>query len=79
LNGFTSDIVQRMSAVAGLAVTVTAEAEKWPYVTLDAFAQRATNARFLSGTNFLSINPIVASEQLVEWESYVQSSANSWM
>jgi hypothetical protein len=78
-NGFTSDIVQRMSVLAGLAVTIAAEAETWPYVTLDAFAERATNARFLSGMNFLSLNPIVASEEIIEWELYVQSSANSWM
>jgi hypothetical protein len=76
---FTSDIVQRMSVLAGLAVTIAAEAETWPYVTLDAFAERATNARFLSGMNFLSLNPIVASEEIIEWELYVQSSANSWM
>jgi hypothetical protein len=69
-----------MSAVAGLAVTVTAEAQEWPYVTLDAFQRQASNARFLSGTTYLSMNPIVKKDELVAWESFVQqSSANSWM
>lgn len=74
-----SGVVKGMSAVAGLAVTVTAEAEEWPFVTLGAFQERAKNARTLSGAVFLSVNPLVKMAQLDKWESYVQSSANSWM
>jgi hypothetical protein len=68
-----------MAAVAGFAVTATAEVENWPYATLNAFQERAKSARNLSGANFLSINPLVTVAQLDSWESYVQSSANSWM
>lgn len=70
-----------MSAVAGLAVAVSAEANStFPFVTLDAFQERATNARFLSGLTYLTINHIVrGAEELAEWERYVQSDVNSWM
>jgi hypothetical protein len=69
-----------MSVLAGFAVTLTAEAQEWPYVTLDAFQRRASNARFLSGTTFISVNPIVKTDELVAWETFVQqTSANSWM
>jgi hypothetical protein len=80
-NPFISDIVNRLSVVAGLAVAISAEGQQeWPYVRLDAFQKRASNARFLSGVTFLSVNPIVNASELAAWESYVQkSSANSWM
>lgn len=75
------DIVVEMSAVAGLAVTATVDGNySWPFVTLNAFQERASNARFLSGAIYLSINPIVnGNEELAAWEKYAQSDANSWM
>jgi hypothetical protein len=68
-----------MAAVAGLAITVTAEAEEWPFATIEGFQERANNARSLSGAIYVSVNPLVKVGQLDRWESYVQSSANSWM
>ena len=74
-----SDVVVRMSSVAGLAATVSVDGKGWPFVTEDAFQMRANNARLHSGAIYLSINPIVRATDLDAWESYVQSSANSWM
>lgn len=53
------DIVNSMSVLAGLGVTISAEAQGWPYVTLNDFHERASNAEFLSRTTLLSINQIV--------------------
>ena len=75
----TSDIVNRMSVVAGLAATISAEADGWPFVTLSAFQRRAKNVQFTSKAIYLTLNPIVQAADLDEWESYVQSPANSWM
>jgi hypothetical protein len=74
-----SDVVDRMSSVAGLAATLSVDGKGWPFVTEDAFPMRANNARLHSGALYLSINPIVRATDLDSWESYVQSPANSWM
>lgn len=68
-----------MSAVAGLAATLSVDGKDWPFVTEEAFQMRANNAGVHSGALFLSINPIVRAADLDAWESYVQSPANSWM
>ena len=68
-----------MAAVAGLAATISAEAETWPFVTLDDFQMRARNVEFLSGAHYVALNPIVKATDLAAWESYVASSVNSWM
>jgi hypothetical protein len=78
------EVIVKISAVSGLAVIATADAEErgqeWPFVTLNAFRQKANNARIVSGTIYLSVNPIVLSDQLVDWENFVLLSvANSWM
>lgn len=77
------DVMIEISAVSGLAVVATADAEengrKWPFVALNAFQQKANNARLLSGTIFLSINPIVQAENLTQWEDFVLGDASSWM
>jgi len=87
------EILKEVSAVSGLAVSATAHAESihqlfdgktqipaaWPFVTLPYFQERAGNVRYLSGAIYVSINPIVTTEQLPFWESYVQSDANQWM
>jgi len=68
-----------MAAVAGFAVTISAQAEAWPFVTLSAFQKRAKNVQYLAGSIYLTFNPIVQAADLDAWESYVQSPANSWM
>ena len=68
-----------MSAVAGFAVTISTEAETWPFVTLSDYRKRAKNVQFLSGCIYLTMNPIVQAADLAAWESYVLSPANSWM
>jgi hypothetical protein len=65
-----------MSAVAGFAVTVSVEAEVWPFVTLDAFHMRARN---IEGSDYITLNPIVQAADLAAWESYVLTPANVWM
>lgn len=85
---------ETISAIGGLAVTATVEAQQqfgngsvpkgtawfgWPFFTLDAFPERAGNARLLSRSLHVSISPIVQSKQLGLWEEYAQSNANSWM
>jgi hypothetical protein len=77
------EIVVEISAVAGLAVIATADAQErgdeWPFVTISAFQEKANNARDLSGAIYLSLNPIVQPDQFLEWEKYVLSDVNSWM
>ena len=87
-------VTDAISAMGGLAVTATVEAQQqfqnanmsetnvfsgWPFFSLDAFQERAQNAKLLSKSIYTSINPIVRSDQLELWEEYVQSHANSWM
>ena len=72
----SADIVDSMSAIAGFAVTISVEAEAWPFVTLDAFHMRARN---VEGADYITLNPIVQAADLAAWESYVQTPINSWM
>jgi len=51
----------------------------WPFVTTPSFQERVGNVRSLSGSIYVSINPIVTQEELPLWESYVQSKANKWI
>lgn len=80
-------VLMEMAAISGIAVAATADAlqfysnsnASWPYVTMSHFQQRVSSARRISGAIYVSINPIVQSNQLSDWERYVQSDANSWM
>ena len=51
----------------------------WPFVTLPNFQEQAVNVKSLSGAIYVSVNPIVQTDELPLWESYVQSDANKWM
>ena len=73
------EIIESMSAVAGFAVTISVEAELWPFVTLDSFHVQARNVAFLSGADYITLNPLVQAADLAAWESYVLSPANAWM
>ncbi len=79
------EVLVQMSAVSGIAVSVTADTlkanstESWPFVTMSNFQERAGSARKLSGAIYVSINPIVESNKLSKWERYVQSDANYWV
>ena len=78
-----NDIVKEMAAISGLGVAAEAHSQnsnsEWPFVTLSNFQERAGNARTLSGTLYVSINPIVDNnEELVKWEEYVLGKDNQW-
>jgi hypothetical protein len=83
IESFT-DIVKTMGAISGLGVAMSAhsqnsESEKWPFVALSNFQERAGNARALSGTLYVSINPFVdTKEELDKWEEYVLGESNQW-
>ena len=63
-----------------LGVSVeTAFPVSWPFFTLPNFQERARNVKSLSGAIYVSVNPIVQTDQLPLWESFVQSDANKWM
>jgi hypothetical protein len=78
-----NDIVKVMGAISGIGVAAEAHSQnaksEWPFVTLSNFQERAGNARTLSGTLYVSINPIVdTKEELVKWEEYVLGENNQW-
>ena len=78
-----NDIVKEMGAISGIGVAAEADSHstksEWPFVTLSNFQERAGNARTLSGTLYVSINPIVdTNEELVKWEEYVLGENNQW-
>lgn len=85
---------EAIAALGAFGVMATVEAEQrldssstsenetfsgWPFVTLDAFQERAISVRSISKSIYVSVNPIVASNELSAWEKYVQSDANNWM
>lgn len=51
----------------------------WPYVTIPNFEQHAHKLKQLSNSLYLSLNPIVTTENRMQWESYVRSESSSWM
>jgi hypothetical protein len=78
-----TDIVKKMGAISGLGVAASAHGldakSEWPFVTLSNFQERAGYARTLSGTLYVSINPIVdTKEKLDKWEEYVLGKNNYW-
>jgi len=80
------DVLDRMTAVAGLSTMITIDAvaqnggqAPWPLVAIEGFHEKGLNARSLSGALYLSLSPVVARDDLMEWEEYVQSDANNWM
>jgi hypothetical protein len=82
IESFT-DIVKTMGAISGLGVAITAHSQnaqsEWPFVTLSNFQERAGNARTLSGTLYVSINPIVdTKDELDKWEEYILGESNQW-
>jgi hypothetical protein len=77
-----TDIVEEIGAISGLGLAASAYSldtkSEWPFVTLSNFQERARNARRNSGTLYVSINPVVDTEELDKWEEYVLSDNNSW-
>jgi len=79
------DVLQRMGAVGGLSTMITIDAlgdsgqASWPLVSVNGFHEKGLNARSLSGALYLSLSPVVARDDIFEWEQYVQSDANEWM
>mmetsp|Transcript_18031 Transcript_18031/g.27936 ORF Transcript_18031/g.27936 Transcript_18031/m.27936 type:complete len:1210 (-) Transcript_18031:105-3734(-) len=77
------EMMVEIAAVSGMAVAASGEVlgqkEQWPFVTIPNFQERAGNARTLSGAIYLSINPVVATDQLPDWEKYIRGQVNSWI
>jgi hypothetical protein len=85
LMNLLADVIIQMAAIGGLSAMASAGAKNdngdaaWPLVTLNAFQTRGNNARFLSGAIYVSICPVVRTENILEWEQYIVSDVNSWM
>ena len=82
LNAF-DDIFAQVGAISALAADATAHSQdlntSWPFQTLSNYHGRGGNARELSGALYVSLNHIVAQQELQKWEEYVLSDANQWM
>lgn len=76
-------IIKEMGSISGVGIAATAHSvdyhTQWPFMTLSSFQQRANNAKDLSGVLFLSIMPIVETDERQAWEQYVNGGNNSWM
>jgi len=83
LQAFQGIVKQKLVAVGSIEVAVIAEAihhdGSWPFMTIPAFQERAATARSMSGSLFLSINPIVNETDRLEWEDYVKGEDSDWM
>lgn len=88
------EATEAISALSALAVMAAVESDHqgeenwttdgatfsgWPFITIDAFQERANNVRSLSKSIFVSVSPIVARNELSAWETYVNGNANNWM
>lgn len=73
-SSFDSIVSERLGAVGSLCLALTAQGlnlnNSWPFVTMDAFQERATNARILSNVLHMSLLPIVSDDNRKEWEEY---------
>ena len=66
--------------VASIAHGVDHDSQRWPYVTLSSFQQRAYTARKQSLALYIHVNPRVELDQREEWESYTGTHPDSvWM
>jgi len=83
LQAFQGIVDQKLLAVGSIEVAAIAEGQyhdkSWPLMTLPAFQERAATARSLSGSLFLSINPIVNETNRLEWEQFVEEEGSDWM
>ena len=61
------------------SIHVRDHVEEWPFVELSSFQERATYARHLSGVLQISMCPLVVKENLQDWETYVNTTADGWM
>lgn len=87
LIGSFRDIVEvKFGALTALSVAITAHGidhatQRWPFVTLSSFQQRADTALSNSGALYVHINPLVeGKEQRAEWEDFVVNNPDAqWM
>ena len=80
------DIINvHMSAISSLGVAIIAHGrddatQKWPYVTVTSFQERATTAREQSGVLYVHLNPEVQPSKRAEWEMFAANKSNAgWM
>jgi hypothetical protein len=84
-SGFRSIVEIRMAAISSLGVAIIAHGrdhptQKWPFVTLSSFQERATTARKQSGVLYVQINPEVQPSQRLQWEIFSAIGEDSaWM
>jgi len=72
----------KMSALSSLGVAVIAHGvdheQKWPFVTLSSFQQRASTARSQSDALDIEITPLVKEDNRSDWELFVKENTQ-WM
>lgn len=82
---FVGIVDTRLSAISSLGVAMIAHGvdhatQRWPYVTLSSFQQRASTARKQSLALYIHVNPKVELDQREEWESFTGINPDSvWM
>ena len=82
---FVGIVDTRLSAISSLGVAMIAhgrdhDTQRWPYVTLSSFQQRASTARKQSLALYIHVNPKVELDQREEWEHFTGTSSDSvWM
>jgi hypothetical protein len=67
--------IEERSTSVNYGTVNTTSPSSWPFVTMDAFQERASSARILSKVLHMSVLPVVQENQREEWEAY--SVANS--
>lgn len=76
-------VTDKLAAVNALATALTAlsidRQHNWPFVTMSSFQERATEIRQQSGTFFVSVVPIVSTEQREEYEDFTKEDEEAWI
>jgi len=78
IKSFTNVLDEDLQSIATLGVTE--KDTNWPYEVLPNFAQRAANARHMSGALSVRMAPVVAKEEIEVWDQFVNDPINTkWM
>ena len=84
LDSFYS-IIDRAGSISSLGIAATVHGlehsdSPWPFMTLSAFEQRSATTRKISGSYFVSIEPLVTDNDRIKWEQYVvRNESTRWM
>lgn len=58
---------------------VRATAQTWPFVSIPDFVVRAEKIRSLTSALYISLNPLVTTEQRAEWEAFGAEHGRDWV